>query len=156
MISSADATTPADVSKETLLNSLLIFVNQRSGIDWRNYYTDWRDDEGRRAYRSEYRSILREGKEARELLRFIRHTSITAEEILSFDPAGRLTFDHAAGRWDYCTGQYFPTEYRAAACRFLAAVIRHYFRKHCNCPAYEEQIAAARRAFGPAIVGRWF
>jgi hypothetical protein len=33
---------------------------------------------------------------------------------------GRLTLS-TDGRLDYCTGQYFPTEYRKAAARALAA-----------------------------------
>lgn len=32
---------------------------------------------------------------------------------------------------DYCTGQYFPTEYRRAVCAVLASALWYYTREHC-------------------------
>ena len=44
---------------------LLKFINQRSGIDPRNYFSTWSDREGRRAFESERRSISKDGSRAR-------------------------------------------------------------------------------------------
>jgi hypothetical protein len=33
-------------------------------------------------------------------------------------------------RLDYCTGQYFPTEYRKAACAVLSSALWGYVREH--------------------------
>lgn len=38
---------------------------------------------------------------------------------------------HGATVIDYCTGQYFPTEYRRAACAVLSAAIWAWWREHC-------------------------
>ena len=35
-------------------------------------------------------------------------------------------------RIDYCTGQYWPTEYRPAVCRLLSSVIWHWIRQCIN------------------------
>jgi uncharacterized cupin superfamily protein len=40
-------------SKETLLEALRLFIAQRSGIDRRNYQSDWRDTAGAARWRVE-------------------------------------------------------------------------------------------------------
>jgi hypothetical protein len=108
----------------------------------------------------DYRPILKHGKQARNLLSFVSRRDISAEDLLSASQSafsGRLSFvfrgDSAAV--DYTTGQYFPTEYRAAACSVLARAVWEYFRTGCNYSP--EQIRkAARREFGRAIASAWF
>jgi hypothetical protein len=146
-------------SKPAMINALAAFISQRSGIDRRNYGCITRR-ESREAFMGDYRPILKHGKQARNLLSFVSRRDISAEDLLSASQSafsGRLSFvfrgDSAAV--DYTTGQYFPTEYRAAACSVLARAVWEYFRTGCNYSP--EQIRkAARREFGRAIASAWF
>ena len=77
-------------------------------------------------YRSEVRSIGKDLQHARALLHYVAwHDSITAEMILDRARSGRLSIKVEGNkvRVDYCTGQYWPTEYRPAVCRLLSSVI---------------------------------
>lgn len=65
---------------------------------------------------------------------------------------GRLTFDSARNALDYCTGQYFPTEYRAAVCRTLSNAIWRFYRDNVT----PDVRAFARETFGRGIASRWF
>jgi hypothetical protein len=47
------------------------------------------------------------------------------------DPKDR-TYRDSMVEIDYCTGQYFPTEYRRAACAVLASALWEYTREHCS------------------------
>ncbi|HEY4356011.1 MAG TPA: hypothetical protein VGN16_09710 [Acidobacteriaceae bacterium] len=75
------------------------------------------------------------------------------------------------GRLDYCTGQYWPTEYRRAACAVLASAIWYWWREECmpepttvddgnkrydNLSAGDFLRRNARREFGRGIQSRWF
>lgn len=114
------------MTKSDLIAALRGFIAQRSGIDARNYFSDWRDTSGVAAFRADYRRILKQGRHARELLRVIeQRESITTEDILLRSKGGRLEITEKDGRVsvDYCAGQYYATEYRAAACAFLANII---------------------------------
>lgn len=195
----APAATP---TKAALMEALHAFISQRSGIDYANYGE-------RAAFMGDYRPILREGREARMLLRSVElRDSITAQDIIEASErafSGRLRFrirygntsgqvcadcgakpgaahkDNCEGgshdlsdmrvAVDYCTGQYFPTEYRAAACAVLAAVLWSYFRANMPQPDSSDRegnpryagLSAgdylrkqARREFGRGITSRWF
>jgi hypothetical protein len=95
------------------------FVDQRPGLEFANYGDV-------RAYRNESAEITRDRSDFYELLRLA--SSLTSPTDLEFivkkqlyTSSGRLTFD---GRGlQYITGQYFPTEYRPAACRVLVSAI---------------------------------
>jgi hypothetical protein len=106
------------------------FINQRAGLDPRNYFSDWRDKDGHRAYRAEARSIQADGKRARRALETALLFPFTPENAAALIDAthafsGRLqiVFESSKGiAIDYCTGQYWPTEYRKAA----ATVLKRY------------------------------
>lgn len=53
--------------------------------------------------------------------------------------SGRLKFIERNGKVgiDYTTGQYFPTEYRAAACAVLSSALWAQARKHMPAPGPE-------------------
>lgn len=110
------------MKKETILAALSAFVSQRSGIDYRNYSE-------RSSFMSDYRLILRRGKQAREMIRQVAwRDSITAQNLIDASNrafSGRLQFVERGDKVgvEYITGQYFPTEYRAAACAVLAQVL---------------------------------
>lgn len=155
MIASTVLNDPRDV----LLNMLRSFVESRPGFDPRNYISGWNDTAGRAAYRSDSRSATNDLHHARELLRFVElHDSIGFERIKA-ELRNRLTLDDTKpGRMElsYCAGQYYPTEFRAAACRALASVIWSWLRDECNCETGDAIRKAARRNFSRAVARRWF
>jgi len=131
-----------------ILEALARFVGQRSGIDGGNY------GGSREAFLGDYRRILRDGREARALLRVVELSTCLPDSILAdVLKTGRLTWD--GKRLDYCAGQYWPTEYRAAVCRALASALWNYWGDGGRYTA--EQIrAAARSNLGRGIARRWF
>lgn len=147
-------------AKQELCNIIRAFIAQRSGIDRRNYQSDWRDVEGAAAFRADYREILRDGRDARRLLEYVEsRDGIPAENIFgATNGNGRLEWVSRGEKigLDYCTGQYFPTEYRAAACSMLAAIIRRFLYDDYRCENYDDVRKAARRIFGRGLAGRWF
>lgn len=100
------------------IEKLTKFVNQRPGLDFANYGEI-------SAYRSESAEITRDRTDYFELLSlaFSRIDSLN-EVVTNYlkTSSGRLTMNDA-GNLEYCTGQYFPTEYRPAANRMLANLI---------------------------------
>jgi hypothetical protein len=106
------------------------FIKSRSGMDYRDYF-NWQDnhkalEEGRRAYRAEARSITKDRREALAALAEARSLPPRYDVLVdSFKSAfsGRLEWDGA--KLSYCTGQYYPTEYRKAA----RAVLQRYIQQ---------------------------
>ncbi len=108
------------------------FINARPGLDPANYgchpeqlaYSS-REQRiaARRAMHGDARSIQKDGTRARkalkEALTYPFNEGAIADAFRSAF-SGRLTWDGRGLK--YCTGQYYPTEYRAAA----AAVLEHY------------------------------
>lgn len=150
-----------DTTKNAIIDALAVFIRQRPGIDPRNYISDRRDTEGRRLYRAEVREVTRDLHDARALLAAVDASSVTGEELASrLSPGSRLSWDGA--RIDYCTGQYFPTEYRAAVARTLAGCLAYqwrdeYAQKHGTSEgAANHAQKRARSYFGRGIAKRWF
>lgn len=151
--------------KQQIITALRAFVAQRSGIDWHNY-----GDAA--SYRAEQRGIMRDGKEARELIRAIEwRDSITADDIIKASKgafSGRLSIverDDGAVAVDYCTGQYFPTEYRKAVCALCACLLWDYMRvnygagfaRSAGRPVTGSELRAQfSREYGRGIASRWF
>lgn len=108
--------------RELILANLDAFVRQRSGMDYRDY-------SDAASYRSEQRSITRDLRDYRTLRAAVQwregiDAAALKEAFRAF--SGRLTWN--GKRLDYCTEQYFPTEYRKAACAVLAAALWDYTR----------------------------
>jgi len=152
------------VSKQTIIDALNAWVNQRPGLDYGNYGDPV-------AYRAEVRSIGKDLQHARAMLNYVAwHDSITAEMILDAAKSGRLSIVVTDGTVaiDYCTGQYWCTEYRPAVCRLLSSVIWYWMRE--NAPVDAGPIIShsnlqdvggyirktARRELGTSIARRWF
>jgi hypothetical protein len=145
--------------KQQIITALRAFINQRPGLEYGNYGEPT-------SYRAEVRAIGKDLQQARELLRYVElRDSITADDILDASAraySGRLTIaqrDDGAVAVDYCTGQYWPTEYRKAACAVLARAIWDYLRG--SMPAGTSQPGdylrvSARREFGRGMASRWF
>lgn len=146
--------TQTNTNKAAILAALRAWIAQRPGFDSRNYEAS--------GYRADCRTVARQRRDALAMLRFVELSgSITGEMLAdSFRHSfsGRLSWNGV--RLDYCIGQYWPTEYRAAAASVLAGAIWAWLRDEC-CPKDEEYKgdwirSAARRNFGRAIASRWF
>ncbi len=102
------------------------FAQQKPKLDTNDYFEDYKDTSGIRAYNEEKRNIQRSLKEFNELMKLaverigIDKFEVELKEYLS-TTSGRLELKN--GKLTYCVGQYFPTEYRPAAARVLANVI---------------------------------
>lgn len=172
-----DTAAPVRATKNDIIALLRAWINQRPGLDFANY-----GDAS--SYRAEIRGITRQRADALQLLRAVGlRDGITADDIREAFPRafmGRLSLveDDRGARLDYCTGQYFPTEYRAAACAVLASVLWAYMRGCMPEPTYKHYGKAGdpmstesrydgltagawlrrhfRREFGRGIASRWF
>lgn len=121
------------LAKPTIIAMLRTWIRQRPGLEFGNY--------GDIApYRAELRQIAKDKRDAETLLRAVEwRDSITAEDLLAAFPrafSGRLRLEQRKdGKWvlDYCTGQYWPTEYRKAAAAVLATVL--WDRARADMPA---------------------
>lgn len=148
-----------DTRKQTLIACLRKFIAQRPGLEFGNY-----GDVS--AYRSEMRSITKDRHHAETMLASVaRRDSITADSILEASKhafSGRLTItEPTPGRFvlDYCTGQYWPTEYRRAVCSVLSSALWDYWRD-CLAPDTPHKGDAIRktasRELSRSIARAWF
>lgn len=135
-------------TKEEIVAMLDEFISQRSGIDWRDYGGD------REAFMGDYRPMLKDGKTARYLLSCVENSSMTVDDMLPAFRAfsGRLSLTDNG--LEYCTGQYFPTEYRKAACAVLAQMLWDYYREPTDTGDMLRK--KFRRMFGRGIANQWF
>ena len=104
------------------LQVLAAFAAQNPGIDPRDYFNSWGDEAGIKAYRAECRAVARDLARVRRAMDLAVHMQVTEQQIMdACDRAfsGRLQMQRNGQilKIDYCTGPYWPTEYRkAAAC----------------------------------------
>lgn len=125
-----------NIENNPAIVALCEFVSQRSGIEPGNYYSDWRDKSGREAYQDEIKSIGQDLKRFRTALNVAGSEGVQDADVLAEAPhafSGRLEWkyppeelqkDRQQGQWYYCTGQYFPTEYRKAAATLIEYATR--------------------------------
>ena len=140
------------MTRSQIIQALDAFIESRPGFDPANYA------DAPEAYRADARCALRHLHDARAMLAAIHwRESISADDILrakhhrvEFVPAGNVA------RVDYCTSQYYPVEYRAAACATLASTLWDYFREKCNAKTADDIWRMARMELGRSIAGRWF
>ena len=175
--------------REQILAALAAFVRQRPGLEPGNYFGsgDWAQD--RRNYDTERRAIHRDRRDAERLLARFGVRSIPEATLREAFRAysGRLKLtDTESGdvSLNYCTGQYFPTEYRKAVCAVLAQALWDHWREdyaasakrcrrhrarigngdglpfHRDCGECESAGDAIRRnfrrVFGARFARRWF
>lgn len=157
----------SDRLKDSIIAALDRFIRQRPGLEFGNY-----GDAA--AYRAEMRGITRDLNHARQLLRKVELShGITGADMLKA-ATGRLTLQRRTDgvmRAVYCTGQYWPTEYRAAVARYCADLLWAYRRDHAmpesvaapgepwrfgGMSAGDWLRAAFRREYGRAIADRYF
>lgn len=136
------------MDKAKIIELLATFIAQRPGFEFANYCDV-------SAYRSDYNRTLQHKHDAERMLRFVEiRDSIKVADIEKQLAGGnRLSLEN--GKLQYVTGQYFPTEYRGAACRILVSVIWQYFRE-CGYDTGDKIRNQAKREFGKSIASRWF
>jgi len=145
-----------DPLKDSIIAALHAFIRQRPGLEYGNYCDD-------ATYRAERRGITRDLNHARQLLRQVELSfGITGADMRRTAAHSRLKIRNTDSgiAVDYCTGQYFPTEYRRAVARFCAELLWAYRRDH----AMPDGIAnkgewlrhSFRREYGRAIANRYF
>jgi hypothetical protein len=121
-----------DSRKQAIITALRAFIKQRPGLEFGNYGD-------RTSYNSELRSIARDKRDAERLLDAVENIDdITADDLIAAASSafsGRLemkvepthNWDKPEDGWrcrlDYCTGQYWPTEYRKAVAAVCAAAL---------------------------------
>lgn len=137
-----------DTLKQAICDALATFIRSRPGFDPHNY-----GDAA--SYRADVRRAARQKRDAETMLAAVRwRDSITGADLIEAARGGRLTIELLpAGetvrgvflpspvpdasprvRIDYCTGQYYPTEYRAGVCRVLASALWNYARDNMPAP----------------------
>ena len=106
------------------LRALAAYAAQNPGLDWRDYGHG-------PSYRADSRRITRDLQRCRDAMRSCAaHWGITDAHVIEAARrtfAGRLALELRADgsvRVDYTTGQYWPTEYRAAVAAVLEQVAR--------------------------------
>ncbi len=133
------------------------FVNQRPGLDYANYGEI-------KSYRSEMREITNDRSDYYELLSLAASRIENLNKKLSHylsKTSGRLSLNDK-GELYYCTGQYFPVEYRPAACRVLVDLIWVDYRgekDHEGNPVYKdgnEMRKAIRRRLSRRVAKNYF
>lgn len=136
----------ADTLKTQICDALAAFIRQRPGLD----FADYGDV---KVYRSEARSIARDKRDAETLLQAVRWrdsiTSAMLEGAAKSAFSGRLSLVIVPGtqerakllalgkttvRIDYCTGQYWPTEYRKAVAAVCARALWEWMRDNLPKP----------------------
>src|SRR3990167_11443928 len=165
------------LTKQQVIEALSKWIKQRPGLEFANYCE-------LAPYRAELRQITRDKRDAETLLTAVAiRDSITAEHLIAAFPrafAGRLTIreENGCARLAYCTGQYWPTEYRKAAAAVLASALWEWQRG--NMPEPDGKLTrthgpfttehdnvqgmtpgdwlrrAFKREFGRSIQQRWF
>jgi hypothetical protein len=129
------------------INQLDAFVASRPGFDPANY-------SDAASYAADRRVALRAMDDYYMLRNAVQYV-VTDDALEGAARGSRITF--GPDGVEYCTGQYYPTEYRAAACRVLASV---WWREQAVRSAPGEGADAirkhARAVFGRAIARRWF
>ena len=142
------------MTRTQILHALDAFVESRPGFDPVNYQG------APQAYRADYRRAYQHLRDARELLRAVTWREAIDADALTRAKHHRIDFKLSATgntvEVDYCTGFYYPVEFRAAVCHTLVFALWTYFRDQCGCDTAVKVRDMARRELGRSIARRWF
>lgn len=113
-------------SRNAILDAITSFAALRPGFDHRNY-------SDRASYQADVRPVTKARHHVQILAGYIARSGMSADELLAGFSAwsGRLTISPAKNgtfACDYCTGQYFPVEFRAACRAVLIQAIEERWR----------------------------
>ena len=122
----AQALLEATKPEQHCLRAILVFAAQNPGFEWGNYSSgDYKASLA--SYRGDARPVAKQLRDIRNLKwRFDCLTDAILKEVAPQTYSGRLSFiENAKGcAVDYCTGQYWPTEYRQASLAVIKAGLR--------------------------------
>ena len=142
--------------KQNIINALEAWVDQKPCLS----FADYGDN---KYYQQDYRGILQAKHDFYTILRQVElRDSLTADDLIKgFDSfSGRLSIaedDDQNIKLDYCTGQYWPTEYRSAACAVVASALWAFWRSDLEGLDLGNRLhKMARDQFGIGIAKRWF
>ena len=121
-----------DMNVCTAARALVCYAAQHPGLEYGNYASGWNDTDGRRAYFAESHQITKHWHRVRNAVRSLY--GVTNDEIIEACRrafSGRLTMEQTEKGWrvDYCSGQYWPTEYRKAVASVLEYAAEAYSRR---------------------------
>ena len=200
-----DTAAPVSATKQEICSLLRAFVNQRPGLDFANYgdASTYRSElRGITRQRKEALELLRAcelrdsitAEDMREGFRafsgrlsLVNRYKVNGKgAFYTLDAAKKQAEKHAPAvvsieafpALEYCAGQYFPTEYRAAVAAVCASVLWAYMRECMPVPVVKQYGKAGepmetvqlydglragewlrrhfRREFGRGIQSRWF
>jgi len=135
--------------KSMILGSIAHFISQPPRLEVRNYVSSGNDWQGWRAIRQERQSITKDLKTAKFMLPMVQAQvplGILLESFRAY--SGRLEWN--GNKLEYTAGQYFPTEYRKAACAVLSQALWTTWRENGSNPR-----ETAQRTL-PKAVASWF
>jgi hypothetical protein len=144
-----------DTLKTELLDNLFTWIRQRPGLDYGNYGDPT-------SYRAELRHIRKDLHHARTLLRAVELSSLSGDTLLQAFRAFSGRMEWKNGHLEYCTGQYWPTEYRKVVCAIAAQALWDHYREDFSVAAKPGESAGEairrkfRQMFGRSIQTRWF
>lgn len=152
-------TAPAYDERAAMLHALRRFINSRPGFEPANYCG------APAAYRADSRRAQRDRRDALTMLDAVIYCdAIGAGQLRdAFRGAfsGRLLWDPDRRALSYCAGQYYPTEYRAAACAVLASALWAHWRDTMPAPMWwraegpRDYSARIRNANYAQEIGPW-
>ena len=124
-MTTTETTLKAPTTPAQAWEAFAAWIAQKPGLDPRDYFSSYSDANGRRAYRDDARTISQQKRRALDALgqaQLYPYDAAEMAEALRSGFSGRLTWDTESQTLEYCTGQYWPTEYRIAA----AVVLERY------------------------------
>jgi hypothetical protein len=137
-----------------MLNALERHINRRSGLEAQDYAGN------RAALRADRREIARDGSDCRAMLRYLRRCyqlqAETVSQAIREGYGGRVAYDAQNQRIDFTPGQYWPTEYRAAAASVLAKALYLHITRGVSESRVHVGRMYAERELGRGIARRWF
>lgn len=147
-----------DTLKQAICYALATFIRSRPGFEYANY-----GDAA--SYRADVRRAARQKRDAETMLAAVRwRDSITGADLIEAARGERLTIEATRVEYpnqlptpygyrvriDYCTGQYYPTEYRAGVCRVLANALWNWQRENMPAP-YAHRVNYPDGMVSPAL-----
>lgn len=138
-----------------MLSAIERHIARRSGLEAANYAGNLG------ALKADRDEIARDGRDARAMLAYLRRcwnlpASTMREAFQAY--GGRLAYVPEWNTVEYTAGQYWPTEYRAAAASVLARAFRLHMTQNVTDGMDRTHFARmlAERELGRGIARRWF
>lgn len=146
-------TTLNSTTKQDVICSLYTWIHQRPSLSFADYGDSY-------YYNQDARSITRDLNDARQLLRAVEiRDSLSVDDLLDSFHAFSGRLEYKDNHLVYCTGQYWPTEYRKAVCAVLASALWSYLRESIPESVENKGEWLHKRfvnEFGRGIANRWF